>query len=152
LSGEQGKIQMFEVNKNPSVSDLRKFGLVMLIGLGVIGGLLFVLGRPEAPEAGRSWQQVLGIVLWVVGAAVLLLSLAAPTAARPVYVGWMTFAVTLGRIVTTILLTVMFFVLLPVFALIRLADPLRTKLGKADSYWEDHPPYEDTLERNLRPF
>ena len=143
---------MFEVNKKPGIADLRKFGLAMLFGLAVIGGLLYVLGRPEDAAAGASWQQVLGIVLAVAGVLILVLTVVSPAAARPVYVGWMTFGMVVGGFVTRVLLTVLFFVLLPVFALIRFGDPLRSKLKSTGSYWEDHQPYEDTLERNARPF
>jgi len=71
----------------------------------------------------------------------------------PVYVGWMSAAFAIGAVMTVVLMTVLFIVLLPLFSLTRLADPLRMKLKPAgESYWEDHKHHESTLERTARPF
>ena len=67
----------------------------------------------------------------------------------------MSVTVPIGIAVSTVLLTVLYFVLLPVFSVIvRFGDPLRKKLsrGGAESYWEDHKPYEVTLDRMERLF
>ena len=71
---------------------------------------------------------------------------------KKIYRGWMKFAVFLGAVMTTILCTILFVVLLPPFALIRLKDPLRMRLEDTDSYWEDYHPPEPTVERFLHPF
>ena len=52
---------------------------------------------------------------------------------------------------TSVLMTVLFFVLLLPFTLIKLKDPLRLKLGGA-TYWEPHKNPPATLERFQRPF
>ena len=132
---------MKPVKKNPSSSELRVFGLAMLAGFGLIGGLL----------AWRLGVNAAAIVCWVLGAALFLCGLWKPVG-RPVYYVWMTGAMYLGTAVTTILLTVLFVVFLPIFSLIRLKDPLRRKLKSTGSYWEDHTPHEATLERMMRPF
>ena len=81
------------------------------------------------------------------------ISLGPRSVATPVYVVWMTAAMWIGRVMTPVLLTALFVVLLPVFSLIRLGDPLRLKLKpKGESYWEDHKHHESTLERTARPF
>jgi hypothetical protein len=65
----------------------------------------------------------------------------------------MTVTVPIGIAVSTVLLTLLFFVVLPVFAIIvRMGDPLRKKLTQDDTYWEDHEPYEPTLDRMERLF
>jgi len=71
---------------------------------------------------------------------------------RPLYVAWMTGAMAIGAVMSTVLLTVLYFVLLPVFSLIRFKDPLRLKLKAEGSYWEDPSPHEATLDRTSRQF
>jgi hypothetical protein len=142
------------VNKNPSVGDLRKFGWAMLLGFGVIGVALWYVGPdPNGWRwAGVAPQQV-AVVAWILGPALWLVSLGPRPVARPVYVGWMTAAMYVGTLVTFVLLSVVFVVVLPIFSLIRFKDPLRLKLGASgDSYWEDHAHHESTLERTIRPF
>ena len=147
---------MLTVNKNPSVSDLRKFGWAMLFGFGVIGAILWVVawrryGGGSFGWSGAAGQQV-AIGLFVLGTGLWVTGVAAPNVARPVYVAWMTVTVPLGTVLSTVLLTVLFVFLLPLFSLIvRLGDPLRKKLG-GPTYWEDYKPYEHTLERMRRSF
>lgn len=142
------------VNRNPSREDLRSFGLVMLCGLGVIGGLIWCYGGAAGWRWG--WQgdagQRLAITLWGLGAAVTAITLTSVSLGRPIYVVWMTAAMWMGMVMVPVFLTVLFVVLLPVFSLIRFADPLRMKLKKGGTYWEDHAPHEATLERMRRPF
>jgi len=149
---------MFTVNRDPSRRDLRKFGLAMFIGFFAIGALLsfypflskgdvLALGWHETPLRYTAvGSMVLGAGLWV-------LSVAAPRAAKPVYIVWMTAAVAMGTAMSTILLTLLFVVFLPPFSLVvRLGDPLRRRLTRKDSYWEDYKPHEATLARTQRPF
>ena len=62
-----------------------------------------------------------------------------PKALKPVYIGWMSLALVLGLVVSTVLLTVFFFlVITPVGLVARLAgkDFLRLKLRPEDTtYW-----------------
>jgi hypothetical protein len=58
----------------------------------------------------------------------------------------------LGTAMSIVMLTLMFFLVLPVFALIRLKDPLRMKLHREASYWEEPKPQEASIERMMRPF
>ncbi len=149
---------MFAVNKNPTVKDLRKFGLAMLTGFGVIGALLWISVQLKAEGAELlAWSgaglQITAVCLWAVGVGLFALSLLSLTVAKPVYVAWMTAAMAIGTVMSTILLTVLFVLLLPPFSLIvRMGDPLRKKLKPGDTYWEDCKPHEATLERMRRPF
>ena len=52
-----------------------------------------------------------------------------------------------------IMLTVLYFLLLPVFSLVvRFGDPVRKRLDPNGSYWEDHAPFKPTLDRMRRLF
>jgi hypothetical protein len=156
---------LFTINKNPDEAVLKKFGWAMLIGFGVLGAILWV--APAVKAAWDDWstwdasllawvaggKQITAVCLWSVGAALWLLTLVAPMAAKPIYVGWMSVAVPVGIAVSTLFLTLLFFIVLPLFSIVvRAGDPLRRKLTRGDTYWEDHKPYEPTLERMNRLF
>jgi len=148
---------MFTVNKSPSVGDLRKFGWAMLIGFGVIGGVLWTAAwRKYGGHGLLGWSgagaQIVALCLWALGAGLCALSLYSPASARPVYVTWMRATAPIGMVMSTILLTLLFVFLLPLFALVvRWGDPLRKKLG-GSTYWEDYKPYHNTLDRMRRLF
>src|SRR5688572_25220314 len=80
-------------------ADMRKWGLVMLIGFGLIGGLFYWRAFPTVAT-----------VLWSIGGALAAIAFVAPGPARHVHKAWMAFAHVLGRINTTILLSVFYFV------------------------------------------
>ena len=151
---------MLSVNRNPSRSDVRTYGLVMLLGFGVIGAVLWYKGvKPPGgwwPDAGWGWNasawHVIAVVLWVLGALFAIVCQLSQAGGRRLYVVWMTGAMTLGIGVTTVLLSVLFVILLPLFSLIRLADPLRLRMKSTGSYWEEPTPHEATLERTRRQF
>ena len=67
------------------------------------------------------------------------------------YKVWKAAAHKIGKFQTLLIMTVLFFVIVPVFSLVRLKDPLRKRLG-GDSYWESKKNEEQTLERYRRPF
>lgn len=146
------------VNKNPSRGELRTFGYVMLFGFWLIGALLFFgpwLKTRDVLALGwtASSLQITAVALQGLGVILCVLGLTAPSLAKPVYVVWMTAAMAMGLVMTTILLTVLFVVLLPVFSLVvRLGDPMRKRLNGTDTYWEDFQPHEATLERMRRLF
>ena len=67
-------------------------------------------------------------------------------------IAWMSITVPIGIAMSTLLLTIMFILVLPLFSLIvRLADPLRKRLS-GSSYWENYPKHPPTLDRLRRPF
>ncbi|MHC5112299.1 MAG: hypothetical protein ACYTHJ_20775 [Planctomycetota bacterium] len=147
---------MFTVNRNPTSQDLAKFGRAMIIGFSLLGAVAWFLpwllsDNPLGWSASRN--QVTAIVFVGLGAALWLLSIAATGPTRAIYIVWMSVAVPIGIGMGTIMLTLFFFLLLPIFSLIvRMGDPLRKKLTDDDSYWEEHKPYEATLERMSRLF
>lgn len=130
--------------------------MAMILGFGVLGLIAWYFAG-ETASHGFGWRglggQKLAIGLWILGLALLAVSLGPRACAVPVYVGWMSFAFVIGGVMTVVLLSVLFVVLLPVFALLRFADPLRMRMKPAgESYWEDHKHHESTLERTARPF
>lgn len=149
---------MFSVNRNPTTHDLQKFGQAMIIGFSLIGIILWIIPWwKNNQETIISWTgsgaQKTAVALWLLGIFLLLISYVSPRLTKPIYIVWMTVATFIGMIMTTIMLTVLFIVLLPIFSLIvRLGDPLRKKVNSSDSYWEDYKPHEPTLERMKRPF
>ncbi len=149
---------MFTVNKNPTDSDLREFGRAMLIGFGVLAVALWVVvwwrgERADLLSWSGSGLEVTAVCLAALGAALCAVSLASTSAAKPIYIAWMSVTVRIGIVMSTILLTVLFVLLLPIFSLIvRVGDPLRKRLFAGGTYWEKYKGHDATVERMRRPF
>ena len=108
--------------------ELRRFGIIMAVAFGVIGGLLL-------------WREK-GHYFWflILSGAFLFLGIAVPNLLRPVYKTWMTLAGAMGWCMTRIILTVLFYlVVTPIGLLTRLLgkDFLELKLDRSSavSYW-----------------
>ncbi len=152
------KSMMFKVNRNPSQRELRTFVWAMPAGFSALALLAWLMAWRRAEDAsllawtGSGWQFTT-VTLIAVAAAFFVIPRLSPTAARRLYVAWMTLTVPLGILMSTILLSVIFFVVLPVFSLIvRFGDPLRKRLTADESYWETYKPHEPTLDRMRRLF
>ncbi len=150
---------MFEVNRNPSLHELRKFGSAMLFGFGVIAVLIWwrtwakaAIPRGFFEWAGSGWQFA-SVFLFALGMTLFAISRVSPTVTKTINVAWMSVFVPVGIVMSTIMLSVVFFIVLPIFSLIvRFNDPLRKKLHSGPTYWEDYPKFEPTLERMRRLF
>lgn len=106
---------------------LVKFGITMGVALLVLGAVVFFFG--SHPRRGL-WLGGIGVVFF-------LFAWLAPQALKPIQKGWMTFAFAIGWVMSRVLLTVFFFlVLTPVGLIMRLAgkDPLLARTH-SDSYW-----------------
>ena len=66
--------------------------------------------------------------------------------------GWKAFAHRLGRIQTWIILSLLYFLVVPLFSLIRIRDPLGYTLGEPDSWWEEMEPVDEKMEEAGRRF
>ncbi len=148
---------MFTVNKNPTPTDLRKFGWAMLFGFGILGAILWFLHSRKAEIGLLAWDgsgaQIASSIMWSAGVFCCVISLASPTFTKPIYIFWMSVTVPIGLFMSTVMLTILFVVLLPIFSLIvRRTDPLRKKPHSGGTYWEDYKPHEPTIERMRRPF
>ena len=107
---------------------LRKFGIVMAVAFGVFGAL-FVWRT-------KSW----GMPTLYVAGAFLVLGLVAPKVLGPIEKGWMALARVLQTVMTALILTLTFFlVMTPMGLLVRITgkDLLGMKGDpNIDSYWE----------------
>ena len=112
-----------------SSNEIRKFGLVIAIALGVIGSFVYV---KFVNFNVVGW-------LWGIGLLFLILGFILPSILRPVYRIWMFFAYFIGGVVSRIILTVLFYVVLtPTGLVLRLLgkDILNQKFDKNQkSYW-----------------
>ncbi|HZF02472.1 MAG TPA: SxtJ family membrane protein [Methylomirabilota bacterium] len=107
--------------------ELRKFGFLVGGVFAALGVVLLLRHRPAAPY-------LLGI-----GGFLILFGLIAPRALKHIYLVWMSLAVVLGFIVSSVLLTLFFFlVITPIGWVARCFgnDFLSLKLNRAAaSYW-----------------
>ena len=107
--------------------DLRKFGLLVGGVFTVLGLIWWARGKPHFP-----WFLAPGLVLLAFG-------LAWPWALKYVYIAWMSLAIVLSFVVSTVLLTFFFFlVITPTGLVARLVgkDFLGLKLDRqAPTYW-----------------
>ena len=107
--------------------ELRKFGLLVGGVLAALGLVMWARGRVYFP-----WFLAPGAVLAALG-------LALPKVLKPVYVGWMALALALGFVVSQVILTAFFFlVITPIGLAARMLgkDFLRLRLDRqAGSYW-----------------
>ncbi|MCI0747552.1 MAG: SxtJ family membrane protein [Verrucomicrobia subdivision 3 bacterium] len=106
--------------------DLRKFGCR-------VGGVFLLLGLWFALR-NKPWHAW----FWIPGAALVGLGAVAPKTLKHVYIAWMASAFLLGFVVSNVLLTIFFYlVLTPVGLFARLIgkDFLERKWTGASSYW-----------------
>jgi len=112
-------------------SELRKFGFLVGAVLAVLGTLVWIRHKPH-----YLWMLVPGILLILFGAA-------APRALKQVYIAWMSLAIVLGFLVSSLLLSIFFFLVITPVGLVARAfgqDFLRLKLEpRASSYWIPFP-------------
>lgn len=112
---------------NASPRDLRKFGLT-------VGGVFLGLGLLFYLRHKPWWPWFLGP-----GVPLIVLGVVLPRSLKWIYVGWMSLAMVLGAVVSTILLISLFYLCVtPIGFIARLAgkDFLSQKLeANAPSYW-----------------
>ncbi|MBD3348884.1 MAG: hypothetical protein GF400_06770 [Candidatus Eisenbacteria bacterium] len=124
--------------------DLRRFGLTMAAATAVLGALLIWKGR-----GGAQW------LFWIAG-AFLVLGLVVPIALRPVQKAWMAFAISLGWVMTRVILVIVFYVgITPIALIAKLVGKRFLDLGfepERESYWVDYPRPERDKERYLSQF
>lgn len=115
---------------------LRSFGLV-------VGGALFLLSVWLFWRSGTlDWSGIgtfrPATVLGTIGLAAIVLALIRPQPLRPFYYAWMGIALVLGLVMTRVILTIVFVVLIvPIGVVMRLAgrDPLGLRRDGRTSYW-----------------
>lgn len=106
--------------------EIRQFGITMAIVLGLLGGLFL-------------WKQKSYIYFFVIAGIFLLFGLILPKLLKPIHKAWMALAVVLGWIMTRVILSILFFLIVtPVGLLAKLFGKkfLETKFEKnISSYW-----------------
>ncbi|HEY6228103.1 MAG TPA: SxtJ family membrane protein [Verrucomicrobiae bacterium] len=119
--------------------DLRNFGLLVGGIFLLLSAWFFYRHKPAAPY------------LLIPGAPLFLLGLIAPMSLRRPYLAWMALALVLGLVVSTVLLTVFYFlVMAPIGWIARLTghDFMHRKFDKsAQTYWSARPVVESTQQR-----
>ena len=111
----------------------RKFGFLFAL---IFGGLSFYAYY-------RSWHQTAVVASSVMGGMVLLLALYSPQALAPFNKAWFWLGQAMGRIVSPIVLCIIFFLLItPTAIAARLLgrDELRMKKHNVDSFWINRMP------------
>ena len=113
--------------------DLRRFSLTVGAAFVVLWAV-FAFVLPYLLGKGGSLP-----ILWQIGAVLAVVGGLAPPVVKPLFYAWMTMALALGFVMTRVLLTIFFFlVLTPVALVFRLIgrDALHRKLDRdAASYW-----------------
>lgn len=128
-------MSMVRINWHPSASELRKFGVAMLVGFGLIGGLFFWKRMPAAAT-----------VCWIFGAVAGVLGLTGTKVAMGIYVPWMGVALVMGNIVSRVLLAVIYYAVFTPMGLVRRLlghDRLQLRRRQQDTYWLDAPDVTD---------
>ena len=113
---------MDRTNQQPTMRDLRQFGL-LVGGVFAVIGLWPVVFRSESP---RLWATILGSLLIVLGAI-------APQSLKQVHKGWMKVGHVLGSINTKIILGIIYYLLItPMGLVMRLMgkDPMHRALAQ----------------------
>lgn len=132
-------------------TEQRKFGLVMAAAFGVLTLVRWGIHRGVQGEWGPPSYWLLGI-----GAVFGVLGLVWPRSLQEIFWAWMKFALGVNWVVTRILLTIVFFVMIvPIRVLVAVfsEDPLKRELKPdAQTYWEEPEEQPDDPQRYLNQY
>jgi hypothetical protein len=120
---------MIEEIKNISSTknDIHKFS-------NLVGGILIAIGLFLLWKSAASY-----LIILCTGAALIIIGKIFPVILKPIYMTWMVFAVILGWIMTRVILTILFYLVVTPISLI--AKLFRRKFldlsfrTNADTYW-----------------
>ncbi len=125
-----------DVNWKPDLAERRKFGMVLFIGFVVLNLLLWIATyfRLIEPKQGLKMAfvigQLIGVVCWLL-----------PQIAKPFYVVWYCFGCSIGIVVSNLLFSAFYYLVVTPTGLIMRAlgrDPMKRRLDRtARSYWND---------------
>jgi hypothetical protein len=127
-----------DLERTPSKSQLRWFGLVVLAFFALVGALL-------------RWQFQLLLaaqILWGTGLTLALLYYWVRPLRLPLYLLWMRAVAPIGWLVSHLVLAAIYYLILTPIAIVMRAfgrDQLRLRFdASARSYWKEHDPAADT--------
>jgi hypothetical protein len=146
---------LIEINWRPDRRRLRRFGWAALVAFAAVGALVW--WRRSLPGFALAPETALDVAcgLWGLAAACGVLSLAAPAALGPLYVGLSAVGLPIGWVVSHVVLAVIYYgVLTPIGLVMRLVgrDPLHRRFDRsAKTYWQRRPPVDD-VKRYFRQF
>jgi len=108
--------------------ELRSFGITIGIILLIISAILFYYDK--------SSHQIIAYI----GGGFIGLGIIIPILLKPIYILWMTFAIVLGWVMTRVILSLVFYLIMtPIGLLTRLLgeDFLALKKSNSESYWNN---------------
>ena len=121
---------LIDIDWKPGRKELRQFALLFLIFSIGFGTLIYFF---------KDWPPIVPQVMWVAGVVVGIVGLLFPPLVHPVYVVMMAIALPIGMVVSTVLMTAIYYlVMTPIGALMRMFgyDPMGRKFdAAATSYW-----------------
>jgi hypothetical protein len=123
-------------NLKTSRKELRKFGMLLFFIFALVAGLMFW-------RAKSSW-----LILFCISMLFLFIGLVRPSFLKSFYRVWMAWAFVLGWVMTGIILTISFFVIITPMGLflrkVLRKDLLDEKIEKSkETYWKRHMPAID---------
>ena len=145
---------MIKIDWNPEPRTLRSFGRICLVAFPLLGVMAWfrVLAFAALPE---SASPTVAIVLAALGVLCGLLSLAAPVALKPLFVGMSIVALPIGFVISNTLLILLYYlVVTPIALIFRLIgrDALHRRPDRdAATYWVPRTP-PASLKRYFRQF
>jgi hypothetical protein len=128
-------MSLITINWKPTPRGLREFGVVMLVGTGVLGGLMF-------------WHdhRLVAWCVWAFGGICGVTGLSGTRLALPFYLAWMALAFILGNTISRLVMLVFFYIVIGGMGLI-MKIIRRNRLGlrkpKTGTYWTDCPIVQD---------
>ena len=130
-----GSMSLIKLNWRPDKTEIRKFGVIFLVGCVIIG-----LAKFLAPFGLWQRNEQFGLILVLAGLFIGGVAIAIPRAALPFYWAWLSIAFITGNIMSRVLIIAMYFLIItPVGILSRIVgrDKLQLKRRSIGSYW--HP-------------
>ena len=136
---------MIEEIKNipNSKKDIRSFGITIGIILFIISGLLMY------------YEKEIFQTIAVLASALIGLGLVLPMLLKPIYFVWMVFAAILGWLMTRVILSVVFYLIMtPIGLITKLLgeDFLALRKVESDSYWNYRDSSEETSQNYEKQF
>ncbi|TVQ83531.1 MAG: hypothetical protein EA380_00035 [Phycisphaeraceae bacterium] len=144
---------MLEINKDPSKSDLRWFGLILAIVFVIVGLVVWLktswlFGMGGSPTLASK-------IFWGIAIVFPVVYYAIPPLRRHLFIGFMYAVFPIGLVVSNVILAATFYlVVAPIGLIMRLFghDPMQRKLlPEARTYWIERSQIDDP-ERYFKQF